>query len=353
MRDATGGFVGSPTYRFGAGAGLAAAALLGFAVRDEAAGAAALPDVRPLADVLRPLVLLLLGIAPRYGPGPTFPRNHAGEPSSVTYHRGRRTPLGLQGKSPFRGERIMSWSSWRIAAASIAITGVAAGFVVNIARGVRMDEDLSLVVGNYFSLFTIVSSIATIVVLLVAARRHGPLDTADGVESPALAIGLATTSTAMIILAIVYNAMLRGLPMTLATPDPTWVAFLDRWATETLHVVLPIYLVIDVIWAPRRRPLGWRALIAIVGIPMIWAVYTMLRGPFVDAPDGSTAYWYPYPFLDPNGPTGYATPLGYIGVIAAAFLLFGGVLVLLTHRHHHVPRAQRPAALEHRPHAHV
>jgi hypothetical protein len=239
----------------------------------------------------------------------------------------------------------MSWSSWRIAAASLAVTGVVAGGAVDIARGIRMDENLGLVMANYFSYFTIVSAIATIIVLIAAARRSGPLATDDGVESRTLAVALATTSTAMIILAIVYNALLRGLPLNLATPDPSWVAFLDRWATETLHVVVPVYIVIDVLFAPRRRVLTWRALIGIVGIPLLWAAYTMLRGPLVPAPDGSAPYWYPYPFLDPNGPSGYETPMLYIGVIAAAFLVVGGILVLLTHRHHDAAHPARTPRL--------
>ncbi|MDL9980521.1 Pr6Pr family membrane protein [Microbacterium candidum] len=250
----------------------------------------------------------------------------------------------------------MSWSSWRIVAASIAITGVVAGGVVDVARGFRLGEDMGLVVADYFSYFTVVSVISTIVVLFIAARPHGPLATPDGMESPALAVALATTSTAMIILSIVYNTMLRGLPLVLATPDPAWVAFLDRWSEETMHVVLPAYLVIDVLFAPRRRRLTWRALIGIVGIPLGWALYTMVRGPLVDAPDGSTRYWYPYPFLDPNGPEGYQTPLIYIGVIAAAFLILGSVMVLLTHRHRSVPRADRAdraVVARARPRAHV
>ncbi|GAA4349741.1 Pr6Pr family membrane protein [Microbacterium rhizosphaerae] len=232
----------------------------------------------------------------------------------------------------------MNWSSWRIVAASIAVTGVAAGLVVNIARAIRLEQDLGLVIANYFSFFTIVSAISTIIVFFVAARRNGPLATTDGVESRSLAVAMATTSTAMIILSIVYNAMLRGLPTHFSTPDPGWVAFLDRWATETLHVVVAIYIVIDVLFAPRRRALTWRALVGIVGIPLLWAVYTMLRGPFTPAPDGTAPYWYPYPFLDPNGPTGYQTPMLYIGVIAASFLVVGGILVLLTHRRHGAPR---------------
>jgi|GEM_PF-540171 len=227
---------------------------------------------------------------------------------------------------------IFSWARLRRIAAVFAITGVAAGAAVDVTRGIQLGEDIGLVIADYFSLFTIVTSIATVVAHLLAARQSGPLASSEGVESHPLAIALATTSAAMIILAIVYNAMLRGLPLELATPGPWWVAILDRWATESLHVVVPLYLVVDVLFAPRRRRLAWTALVGIVGIPLLWAAYTMIRGPLVPAPDGSAPYWYPYPFLDPNGPAGFQTPLIYIGVIAAAFLALGSVMVALTRR---------------------
>ncbi|WP_052226901.1 Pr6Pr family membrane protein [Microbacterium mangrovi] len=245
----------------------------------------------------------------------------------------------------------MSWSTWRTGAAAVAATGVIAGFIVNVARAERMHQDLGLVLANYFSLFTIVCSTATVVVLLIAARR-GSDAPADAVESAPLANALVTTSAAVIILGIVYNALLRGIPSAVAAADPPVVAFLDHWAIETLHVVLPIFIVVDAVFGPRRRRLRWSALSAVVGIPLLWAVYTMARGPLVPAPDGSTAYWYPYPFLDPNGPTGYATPLTYIAAIAIAFVLTGGALILLTHRHRHVPRHDTARASRLRPRVH-
>lgn len=251
----------------------------------------------------------------------------AANPGSPVWRAG--IPLVTPRRRP---KAIPTWSLRRRIAAVVAITGVAAGGAVDLARGLRLGQDIGLVVANYFSLFTVVSSIATAVVLLLAARRSGPLARAGGVESLSLAVALATTSTAMIILAIVYNALLRGMPLNLATPDPWWAAVLDRWATESLHVIVPLYILADVLFAPRRRRLGWATLTAIVGIPLLWAAYTMLRGPFVPAPDGSASHWYPYPFLDPTGPAGYLTPLAYIGVIAVAFLALGSVLIALSRR---------------------
>ena len=54
----------------------------------------------------------------------------------------------------------MHWTWFRITVAVIALSGVVAGFIVNIDRASREQQDLELVLANYFSLFTIVSSIS-------------------------------------------------------------------------------------------------------------------------------------------------------------------------------------------------
>ena len=73
----------------------------------------------------------------------------------------------------------MRWVWFRVAAAIAAFSGVVAGLLVNIDRGMREGQILGDVLANYFSLFTIVSSILSMVVLTVAARwtlRHPGTD---------------------------------------------------------------------------------------------------------------------------------------------------------------------------------
>ncbi len=64
----------------------------------------------------------------------------------------------------------MRWVWFRVAAAMVAGSGVLAGLLVNIDRAVRDGQDLGLVLANYFSMFTIVSSILSVVVLSIAAH---------------------------------------------------------------------------------------------------------------------------------------------------------------------------------------
>ena len=120
--------------------------------------------------------------------------------------------------------------------------------------------------------------------------------------------------------------LLRGDPAPIAATDPAWVEFMDAWATETLHVVLPIYFLLDLLFAARRRGLPWWSLAVIVSYPLVWTVYTMSRGERVPNPDGSTPWWYPYGFLDPHT-AGYGSAFTYIGGILLAFVLLGVAII--------------------------
>ncbi|MGR2751914.1 Pr6Pr family membrane protein [Agromyces arachidis] len=219
----------------------------------------------------------------------------------------------------------MRWVWFRIAAAIVAASGVVAGLLVNIDRALRDGQDLGLVLANYFSMFTIVSSILSIVVLTVAARwvRRHP---GRSPEPVGIAMALAAVTGPVIMLGVVFNVLLRGDPPAIAATDPLWVANLDTWATESLHVVLPAYFVVDLLFATRRRGLPWWSLGVIVGYPLVWTTYTMIRGELVPNPDGSATWWYPYGFLDPHI-AGYGSSFAYIGGILFAFLLLGVAII--------------------------
>ena len=99
-------------------------------------------------------------------------------------------------------------------------------------------------------------------------------------------MAIAAVTGPVILLGIVFNVLLRGDPAPIAATDPGWVSFMDSWATETLHVVLPIYFVIDLLFAGRRRGLPWSSLAVIVSYPLVWTTYTMLRGESEVVPPG-------------------------------------------------------------------
>ncbi|MBW9092542.1 Pr6Pr family membrane protein [Microbacterium jejuense] len=222
----------------------------------------------------------------------------------------------------------MHWAWFRIAAATAGFSGVVAGFIVNVDRAARQGQGLGDVLANYFSLFTIVSTLLSIGTLLAAAswtmRRPGSAREPLGI---ALAMGAVTGP--VLLLGVVYNALLRDLPSPVALGDTAGIAILDQYAVEVLHVVLPLYFILDLLFAPRRRGLPWWSLAVFVGYPLAWTGYTMIRGERVANPDGTTPWWYPYPFLDPHGAGGYSAAFAYIGAIMAAFLAIGTIIIVI------------------------
>ncbi|MFI0988460.1 Pr6Pr family membrane protein [Streptomyces exfoliatus] len=72
----------------------------------------------------------------------------------------------------------------------------------------------------------------------------------------------------------------------------------NPWSNAVLHQIMPVALLLD--WLinppaeriPARRALWWLA------FPVLYVAWTLVRGQLVD--------WYPYLFLDPRGPDGFA-----------------------------------------------
>lgn len=220
----------------------------------------------------------------------------------------------------------MLWSWLRLAAAAVGLSGVVAGFIVNVDRATRQGQDLGLVLANYFSFFTILSTIFVVAALTAAAvwsMRHP----GTSPEPFGVALGLAIVTGPMLLLGVVFNVLLRGAPSAEALADSPPIHFLDQWATETLHVVIPLYLLVDLLFATRRRGLPWATLGILAAYPIVWIIYTMIRGELVPNPDGSAEYWYPYPFLNPHGEAGWTGAFTYIAVLTAALVGIGALVI--------------------------
>ena len=175
---------------------------------------------------------------------------------------------------------------------------------------------------NFFSFFTIDSNVLSVAVFLIGAVLL--IRSAD-VDPLWFAVGRASVTAFMATTGIVYNTLLRGVEVS----EGATLA----WSNEVLHVVGPILLVVDWLFAPGRRRLEWRHIGIIVIFPIVWAVYTMIRGPFVEDPTQAalnpdyTIGWWPYPFLNPNiAPEGYVSVAFYVVLIAA---VIGGVGALI------------------------
>ncbi|GAB3597715.1 Pr6Pr family membrane protein [Microbacterium tumbae] len=219
----------------------------------------------------------------------------------------------------------MTWWSWiRFAAAVLGIAAISRQLVLSIGNALDAGSHLPTVVTNFFSYFTILSNLASIIVLLIGAvwllrHRH------DAAKEPVwLGTLLACASTYMIVTGIVYNLLLRHLPIG---------GLSDVWTNESLHVVIPLVLLLDVLLAPRRRALGWSTVGVIAAFPVVWAVYTLVRAGFITAPATGDPWWYPYPFLDPHlTPGGYLGVTGYVVGIAAVIIGIGLLVVWVGRR---------------------
>jgi hypothetical protein len=198
------------------------------------------------------------------------------------------------------------------------VAAVIAQFSASLAfwndRGIDNVGSQSL---NFFSFFTVESNIAAAVVLAVGAVL---LAVRPGPDPTAYALTRASVVTYMVVTGVVYNLLLRGIEL----PQGSTVA----WSNEVLHVVAPLYLLIDWVFAPGRSPIAPRKIWVVLVFPLVWTAYTLVRGPFVDDQVYGNAFWYPYPFLNPfTSANGYLSVTFYVILIAVVIgLVAAGVL---------------------------
>ena len=195
----------------------------------------------------------------------------------------------------------MSWLR-TVAAAGIVVT-----LVLQLIDSVSVAQDAGLdgpavatVVVNWFSFFTTLSAFAAVVALLV---RSATVRVCAAAYTVVAGVG--------------YFALLGGL-----SEPPGSVAW---WANLILHAVVPVVMLVD-LWVGRcltEVASPGRTVRSALVFPAVWAVYTQVRGPLVDAPFSSDPWWFPYGFIDPHRVAG-----GYVGVIGM-YVIVAFVLVIL------------------------
>ena len=170
---------------------------------------------------------------------------------------------------------------------------------------------------NFFSFFTIESNVLATVVLVMAVgltlMKKTPMW---------FSVLRAVATTFMVTTGIVYNLLLRNVELPQGST-------LD-WSNEILHLWGPLYLLLDWIFAPGRLRLEWKHIGTIIAFPIVWAVYTLIRGAVTYDPllDGG---WYPYPFLNPEtSANGYLSVSFYVILIAAVIGLVGAGVIRIS-----------------------
>ncbi len=210
--------------------------------------------------------------------------------------------------------------------AAVIATAIVAQLSLSVGRAIENGNDVPTVIANFFSFFTILSNATSAVILVWAALWYFTRGTRARSEPRGLAIALASITTYMIVTGLVYNILLRNIELPQGSePIP--------WSNETLHVVAPVFLLLDLFLGPLRRRLNWNAVVAIAVFPIVWAVYTLVRGPLVTSPITGNPYWYPYPFMDPNNfANGYLGVSVYVVAIAIAIIAVGLLVVWIGRR---------------------
>lgn len=190
---------------------------------------------------------------------------------------------------------------------------IAAGLLVLAAVVTQITDQLAndaFVPQEYFAYFTIESSLMNVVTLVVAgvfALRHS-FDTAL-LTSVRMAI-----VTYAVVTGCVYNVLLRNIP------DTGFQGI--GWPNDVLHVIIPIYIALDWLVSPGRARLPWSAIWVAVSYPLAWVAFTLIRG--------IATGWFPYPFLRPEGPGGWASVVAYVVGIASFIVILAALAIVTT-----------------------
>lgn len=165
--------------------------------------------------------------------------------------------------------------------------------------------------GEYFAYFTIQSSLIAAVVLAVTAIRS----LQSKPDSKTLTLARLSVSTYAIVVAVVYNALLRGTPVLPGDPD-----FGYNWPVapnEILHVWAPIFILLDFALTITLTKLSFRQIFWVLLFPLAWLIFTIVRGLNTD--------WWAYWFLNPNEKGGVTGVIVYVLGIVVFMLVSASI----------------------------
>lgn len=132
--------------------------------------------------------------------------------------------------------------------------------------------------------------------------------------------------------ALTLYLLMTGLiyHLLIAAPLGLWPGDVS-WTNNVQHTVVPVLAVADWLMVAMRRPGSRGRPLWWLVPPLLYLAYTLIRGAVVD--------WYPYAFLDPTGPGGWAhvaimMPIVLVIFLAGAALIHvaGQARVRLEHR---------------------
>lgn len=159
---------------------------------------------------------------------------------------------------------------------------------------------------DYFSYFTELSNLFAAAIFLYGAIRP------DASRSSAVELLRGAAVVYMLTTGIVYAVLLSGHYV----PYP--------WVNTILHRIMPVAVALDWVIDPPRVRLPLRQTILWMSFPLVYIVYTLIRGAIVD--------WYPYFFVNPSHRGGYLFVAGACMAIAVGILALVGATAWVGNR---------------------
>ncbi|RFA10005.1 hypothetical protein B7R54_12920 [Subtercola boreus] len=160
---------------------------------------------------------------------------------------------------------------------------------------------------NLLSYFTIESNIAFVLLLVLLLARGLRRPEREWLTALRALVTAYLVVSGVTFVALIVNAGLADY------------VFLVPTSEKVLHFVVPSYAILDFVFAPGRHRLHWNTVWVSLGFPLVYGIYTLVRGPAVG--------WYPYIFLDPQWAGSYAAVGVYAAVLAAVILAVSAALI--------------------------
>jgi hypothetical protein len=164
---------------------------------------------------------------------------------------------------------------------------------------------------EYFSYFSIQGTIIAGALLAFT----GWLSWHGIAETKWVTIARASATTYAIVIAVVYNALLRGSPLDPRDAGYDWPVV----PNEIMHVWAAVLILLDWLIFAGYAKLRLRASLWVAVFPLAWLTFSVTRGIL----DGWWAYW----FLNPNEPAGIPGMLQYVGGITVLMIGLGFILI--------------------------
>jgi hypothetical protein len=164
---------------------------------------------------------------------------------------------------------------------------------------------------EYFSYFSIQGTLIAAAMLAYT----GWLAWNGTPEKRQVTIARVSTTTYIVVIALVYNALLRGTAGDVRDAGYAWPVV----PNEIIHVWAAVIILLDWLLIAGASNVRLRAALWVAAYPLAWLAFCIIRGVL----DGWWAYW----FLNPNEPGGVPGMLQYIAGITVLMIGLGFVLL--------------------------